>query len=535
MTESTWVLQHQPCAKCGSSDAASLNDRGWWSCFSCGTSWADSSAAPTKRRTQVEEKPWDPIEVDQPISTRGITAETSEKFGYRYSADEKWHVAPYYKDGRLVAQHLRGRGKKFRWLGNSSGVELFGQRLWRGGGKMVVVTEGELDALSVSQAQQNRWPVVSIPNGAQRAKKDLGNNIQWLNSFEQIILLFDDDEVGREAAEKAAEALPVGKAYIGTIEGFKDANEALRAGRADLIKKAIWESKPWRPDGIVSADQIKDRILEDVETGLPWFDPRLTDLTFGRHPDKGQVFVVGAGTGTGKTAWLARQLAFDLNDLKLSVGGFFLETDTAELYQRIAGIMDGTIYHLPGHRADKDRLWSTIQDFSDRFYTYDSFGAADVDVVLDLMRYLAHQGVRVFYLDNMSQLTDEERIRESVEEIIKALKSLSAELKITVLVASHLASPPNGSHEEGAHVALRHFYGSRKLGAWIDGAFGLERNTVAADPEERLVTTLRILKLRLNGSKVGSTLGYRYDHKTDSLYPHDLTSEDYDGLFEADD
>jgi twinkle protein len=208
------------------------------------------------------------------------------------------------------------------------------------------------------------------------------------------------------------------------------------------------------------------------------------------------------------------------------VGGFFLETDTAELYQRIAGIIDGTSYHLPGVSVDRDRMWQTIESFAGHFHTYDASGATDLDVIIGLMRFLAKaQDVRVFYVDNMSQLTDEGNIRESVEETIKTLKSVANELKVTILVASHLASPDKGSHEEGTHVKLRHFYGSRKLAAWIDGAFGLERNTQAEDADEKITTTLRILKLRLAGRNVGQTLGYRYDADTDSVRPYELATE----------
>jgi twinkle protein len=215
-----------------------------------------------------------------------------------------------------------------------------------------------------------------------------------------------------------------------------------------------------------------------------------------------------------------------VHELSLAIGGFFLETDTAELYQRIAGIIDGTTYHVPGQKVDTEQLWKTIESFAGQFHTYDSFGAADLDVIVGLMRYLAQaQDVRVFYIDNMSQLTDESRIRESVEETIKTLKSLADEIKVTIMVASHLASPDKGSHEEGEPVKLKHFYGSRKLAAWIDGAFGLERNTQAEDEDDKLTTKLRILKLRLAGRNVGKTLGYRYDKDTDSVRPHDLTSE----------
>ena len=52
-------------------------------------------------------------------------------------------------------------------------VNLFGQHKWKPGGKMITVTEGEVDAMSVSQVQGNKWPVVSVPSGAQSAKNIL--------------------------------------------------------------------------------------------------------------------------------------------------------------------------------------------------------------------------------------------------------------------------------------------------------------------------------------------------------------------------
>lgn len=66
--------------------------------------------------------------------------------------------------------------------------------------KMLVITEGEIDALSVSQAQGNKYPVVSIPNGAQGAKKAILNNLAWVESYERVILAFDMDEAGRAVA-----------------------------------------------------------------------------------------------------------------------------------------------------------------------------------------------------------------------------------------------------------------------------------------------------------------------------------------------
>ena len=80
-------------------------------------------------------------------------------------------------------------------------------------GKQIVITEGEIDCLTVSQLQGNKWPVVSIPNGVSTGKKAIQDNLEYLNNFEKIILMFDMDEQGREATEEVAKVLPVGKAY----------------------------------------------------------------------------------------------------------------------------------------------------------------------------------------------------------------------------------------------------------------------------------------------------------------------------------
>ena len=61
----------------------------------------------------------------------------------------------------MVAQQLRFADKSFKWLGDTDKITLFGQNLWRDGGKILVITEGEIDAMSVSQVKVIKYPVVS--------------------------------------------------------------------------------------------------------------------------------------------------------------------------------------------------------------------------------------------------------------------------------------------------------------------------------------------------------------------------------------
>ena len=89
------------------------------------------------------------------------------------------HVANFKDaDGNTVAQKLRYPDKTFAVVGDLKKAVLFGQNLWRDGGKSCVVVEGELDALSMSQAFDNKWAVVSIKTGAAGAVKDIKKSIK---------------------------------------------------------------------------------------------------------------------------------------------------------------------------------------------------------------------------------------------------------------------------------------------------------------------------------------------------------------------
>jgi twinkle protein len=199
------------------------------------------------------------------LRTRGITEETCAKFSYTIGKHNgKWvQIAPYYDDhGRLCAQHLRFENKDFIWLGDVKKALLFGQQLWPHGGKRVVVTEGEIDAMTISQLQGNKWPVVSIWSGAGGAVKAIKRSLEWLESFNEVIFCFDMDEPGQEAALECAAILSPGKAKIAKLP-CKDANECLLQGKSKELLSALWDAKVYRPDGIISGKELWDKVRVD--------------------------------------------------------------------------------------------------------------------------------------------------------------------------------------------------------------------------------------------------------------------------------
>src|SRR5215217_6506571 len=532
MTEDSSFLHKEPCPACGSRDNLARYSDGHGHCFGCGHyEHGDGSTSPStpRRNTRMD----NPAQGEfRPLLKRGITEETARKFGYQVGTDNKGkacQIAPYHdEDGTLVAQKLRYPNKDFSVTGNLKEAGLFAQHLWSPGGRRIIVAEGEIDAMSISRLQGNKWPVVSIPNGAQGAKKALAKQLEYLCSFEEVVLAFDMDEPGREAAADCAPLFPPGKARVAYLPGdFKDANDMLLAQEGDKLIQCLWNAKPYRPDGIVKLSDIKEEVLRDPETGLPWFIPRLTEITYGRR--WGEVYGLGAGTGVGKTDLFTQQIQFDVMELDQKVGLFFLEQKPAETAKRVAGKFAGKTFHIPDGSWNKAELEEIIDrlDADDRISFYDSFGTTDWEVIANAIRFMAHsEGVRIFYLDHLTAMADPEREKESLEIVMKAMAMLAQELDIIIHFIRHLTTPEGKPHEEGGRVMIRHFKGSRSIGFWSFFMFGLERDQQHEDERWRMITTLRVLKDRYTGRATGEVIYLGYDRDTGKLFETDPPPED---------
>lgn len=153
------------------------------------------------------------------ISPRGLLTDPSGHFNVHTSMSEEngqpenVYFPVYSKKGEIVGWKCRSyEGKNFLpSVGTWKGVEimLFGQQQCPKGGKKLLITEGEYDAMAAWQMLKERYPqfepnVVSIPNGASAAEKDIANNLDFLQGFEEIIIAFDADEAGMKASAAVA-------------------------------------------------------------------------------------------------------------------------------------------------------------------------------------------------------------------------------------------------------------------------------------------------------------------------------------------
>lgn len=521
MHESDSVLiRKEPCPKCGSRDNLARYSDGHAYCFGMGCEYyepgeGEAGEAPTRKQRVQGLIPGE----YKPLMKRKITEETCRKFGYQIAEfkGKVVQIAPYHDStGAIVAQKVRDADKGFSVVGESKkiGDLLFGSHLWSSG-KKIVITEGEIDAMSVSQAQGNKWPVVSVPNGAQGAKKSIQKNLEYLSGFDEVILMFDMDEPGRKATEECAALFAPGKCKVAALP-MKDPNELLVAGREQEIISAIWNAKPYRPDGLVNVIDLRDEIKKPTQMGLPWFVDELTRLTYGRRD--GELYGLGAGTGVGKTDLLTQQIAFDIIELKQRVGVIFLEQKPTETAKRVAGKIAAKRFHVPDAGWTESELDAAVDRLGDSLVMYDSFGETEWDTIKAKIRYMVvSEGIKLVYLDHLTAMADTEDEKGSLEQIMKEMAGLANELGCIIHFVSHLATPEGKPHEEGGRVSIRHFKGSRAIGFWSYLMIGLERDQQAEDPVVRQTTTLRILKDRYTGQATGECIYLGYDKETGML------------------
>lgn len=518
------LIHKGPCSVCGSSDANARYSDGHANCFSCGAYTRGNGSAPPTTHTQRVSGLITDVEI-RGLRARQITDATCQHFGYGFGKykGKDVHVAPYYdRAGNLIAQHLRTKDKEFPWLGTPKEAMPFGFHASSKSGKMLVLTEGEIDALSFSQVQGNKWPVWSIGSGAgPQIKKYIADRRDLFTQFEKVVLMFDNDQPGRDAAQAAAEVLGT-RAHIAELP-LKDASDMLVAGRVEELITAMWRAAPYRPDGIVVLEDIIEELRKGIERGKDFALPSLTNLLFGRRD--GEVWVVGAGTGAGKTDFLVQEMAHAVTAYNEPVGLFFLEATPKEIALRLAGKIMGKTFHVPDGSWSQDELEAAIQTLatSGKVFLYDSYGITDWEIVKERIRFLHHaHGVKYFVVDNLTSFaTAADDERRMLELVMAESAGLAQEMQAFMWIVSHLATPEGKPHESGGQIHLRHLKGSRGIAAWAHGALGLERDQQAEDEDERLTTTVRFLKDRATGRATGQTFRVRYDFTTGLLTERD--------------
>ena len=503
---SSEFLRHEACDQCGSSDARSIYNDGHSFCFSCQHYIPGDDSFHTHQSSPNVMIQGEPVK----LKNRNLSEETCKKYRI-YKDGDKLRFHYYSSDGRLLGAKVKTKFKDFLYEGDTDGT-FFGQHLFPSSGKRVVITEGELDAASCFQAMPN-WQMVSLPTGAASAKKAIQKNLQWLQGYDEVCLFFDNDEPGYKATQEAASVLPPGKVTIANLNhDYKDASDALQANDSEAIRKAIWDAKPYRPDGIVDGRSLLTLVTtpqppSDHDYPYEGLNKKLHGIRYG------ELVTITAGSGSGKSS-LCRDLCSHFLQKGERVGYLALEESNRRTALGLMSASLGKSYHLGEftHEELTEAYDNTLAKWN--LFLFDGFGSFDPDIIYNRIEYLASGlDTKIIFLDHLSILMsgldgDERRI---IDQTMTRLRSLVERTGIALFLVSHLRrTQTDNNHEEGARVTLGQLRGSASIAQLSDAVIALERDQQSGD--ERATTTVRVIKNRYSGETgVASNLIYDLD------------------------
>lgn len=519
-------VRHEQCPACGSANNLARYDDGHGVCFgmSCGHYEHGNGEVPQGDFTSTPKRRLELTGVHADITDRRISQRTCKKYNvtveYGTNGVISKHHYPYYSrdtEEQVGSKVRTVEGKDFYATGTLQGTTLFGQQAWSSGGKYLTITEGECDALAVAEMFDCKFPVVSIRNGASSAVKDIKENLEWIETFDNIVICFDNDEAGQKASKDVMDLFTPNKAK-NVLLSMKDAGDMLKAGKIREFTQEWWNAKQYRPDGIITSSDTWDILVAQdniVSIDYPW--KGLNDFTKGFR--RKELVTITSGSGMGKSQMTRELTHYLLRNTEDRIGVLALEEDIAKTTMGIMSVEANKPLHLDPNitREEQRKYWeATMGD--DRFALLDHWGSTQEDNLLGRIRYMA-KGLdcKWIVLDHLSiVVSDQENPdeRKAIDSIMTKLRSLVQETGIGLFLVSHLKRPQGGKgHEDGAVVSLSDLRGSAAIAQLSDMVIGLERDQQNDDPEIRNTTTVRVLKNRFVGL-TGACCYLHYDHAT---------------------
>ena len=522
--KSNWISRGQcPCGE--SRNGYNIHADGHAFCFSCQKRFNNVGEA--KMETKV-------VDIQNKVSSTGeygsitdrrISEDTARKYRTKLRVNGSvisHHYYEYYNgEGSHIATKVRQvEGKRIWSQGDMSDALLFGQNLFKSGGKYITIVEGEIDAMSVYEMLGSKWAVVSIKNGVQSAVQNCKQHLEYLNSFENVVVCFDTDKPGVEASQKVAQLFEPNKCKIVSLE-YKDPNEYLKMGKAKEFVQSWWGAESYTPAGIMNLAKLGDTLYEEeyCET-IPYPWNAMNEKTYGMRT--GELVTFTSGAGMGKSSIMRELMHHILRNSNDNIGILALEESTKNTAFNIMSVEANERLYIKEirNKFSREQLnkWQKDTIGSGRFFAFDHFGSIDNDEILSRVRFMAKSlDCKWIFLDHLSILVsgqDDGDERKSIDVLMTKLRSLVEETGVGLLLVSHLRRPTGDlGHENGKEVTLSHLRGSASIAHLSDSVIALERNQQSDDDVIACTTTIRILKNRYTG-ETGVSCFLHYDKKS---------------------
>lgn len=481
---------------------------------------------------------------------RGLEDWVLKFYGHRLEYDNNGEIkAIYYPetfDYKIMGYKSRHNPKKFG-IGNlgRTGVsnQLSGQHKFPDGGYVVVIVGGEEDKCAAQQmfrkyqeskgvADYNHYAVVSPTTGEPSAAKQCRQQYEWFDSFQNIVIMMDSDEVGKEAAQEIAQVLPKEKVKIAKLSG-KDPNQMLLDKKDKQFISDFHRAEEFVISGIVGSSKLEQSIFEEIgldKIPLPPFMSQLQDHMAGGIP-LGYIVNLIADTGCGKTT-IANECVYDwifncpykvgIVSLELDEGQYGLSLLSRHLGKKLQLFKDkkDALEYLnqPDIIEKRQNLWANEYG-EDRFHLLDDRDGDLSSLKKKIVQMIVQYECKFIIIDPLQDALDGYS-NEDQAVFMKWMKRMVKQYKVSFFNVNHVRKEGNNGFDRFLKEA--DIQGTSAIAKSAGCNIIFTRDKLAEDDVSRNVTKVFIPKCRWTGSTGDGGLWY-YSLEQHTLY--DL--EDY--------
>lgn len=447
------------------------------------------------------------------IRSRKISKKTCEFYGYMINAEKRVHIANYYDDvGTLVMQQHRTTDKQFPIFGDHSYKDqLWGLSRFNPDERVfITITEGQIDALSVAEAFDCKYPVVSLPNGCSAAAKVISKHMHILDKFKYVVLAFDNDEPGRKATEECRQLFEPGKIKIAKWPQ-KDASDLLQQGLVKEIRDVIYGAVEVLPAPILTGDALLNTLKDYKPKSCAWPWKTANDVINPIYIPG--IYTIAALSGVGKTILMADLMRSQIEQ-GAKVGVISLEESIPNMLIKLTSAITGIDLKKIRNRQLTNEEIEQCRSTANSIVTYDHRTySSDLISILDNLPYIAQSlNCQFIIFDNLSYsaagMAEDER--RNLDKAMKLLKDSSTKYEYTLFNVVHL-------NDDSYNVEKSTMRGSRGLLMFSDSVIYLSRDVESQDPLLRNTLRFYVKKDRASGEDSGKSFQLYYNHERQRL------------------
>ena len=461
----------------------------------------------TWRRFKTPAKPIEPKPAAIAyLEGRGIPEEIARRYEITTTkGDDTVLVFPFYgEDGRLEFVKYRRtdfdpeKHKSKEWCEANTRAILFGMKQCDPATGPLVLTEGQIDSLSVAAAGIKN--AVSVPNG-KNGMTWIPHCWQWLQKFPEMIVFGDYERGEMTLLPEMLRRFPGRLRAVRPedYKGCKDANDILRKYGADAVRAAVGNAKAILPEEVARlADVLDEKEPEKLSTGL-----REVDEALGGGLAYGYLDILTGKRGDGKSTLGSQLLMRALEDGRNAFiySGEMRTVDVRKWLERqIVGPNNVQCKNRNGYDiiSVSSYLTKYIRDrYRDQAYIYDTSRLMEKRAnLLDTVETCLRQfGCRFVLIDNLMTAIDivpgTGTKLERQEYTAKALARLAQQYDALILLVAHKRkTDPKFESDENDDVL-----GSSEITNLAGAVLSYERSKAVGE-NQRLI---KVTKNRLTG------------------------------------